>query len=63
MSSKTKTIVLIIGVIIACLLILQSFGLGIDETGSFYKGSIDLEISPLALKEIFPVAKFKTLLF
>jgi uncharacterized membrane protein (Fun14 family) len=54
-TSKTKTTLLIIGVIIACLLILQSLGIHIDDTGRLQNGSINLEISTASVKDIFLV--------
>ena len=62
MSQKTKTIILVIGILIACLLLLQGLGFGFVETGSQMK-PIKIEMSSMAIKDFLQFDKVTINLF
>jgi ABC-type antimicrobial peptide transport system permease subunit len=55
MTEKTKTILLIIGVILACLLLFQGISLGLGNTLNV--GSLQFEISSNAIADLFEIRK------
>jgi|GEM_PF-4336829 len=60
-TEKTKTIILIIGVILACLLLLQGISLGLGNTLNV--GSLQFEISSNVIADLFELRKAKLTLF
>lgn len=55
MTEKTKTIMLIIGIILACLLLIQGISLGVGDTLNV--GSLQLDISSNTIPELAKIMK------
>ena len=61
MTEKTKTVLLIIGVILACLLLIQGISLGLGNTLNV--GSLELEISSNTIADLIELRKAGLTLF